>query len=87
MTNPNKTKAIVQIGFTNYVLDVDKAVALTELLTDCEIYEEKWRKQEEGGPTYHVYPQDSEKGMLTLKVIPKTFYNMAKMAGKPEDKN
>ena len=77
-------KAIMQIGFTHYVMDIDKAVTLASLLADSEVYEEKWRKGEDGGPTHHVYSQDSDKGLLTMKIVPDTFYNIAKMAGKPQ---
>jgi hypothetical protein len=77
-------KAIVQVGYTNFLLDTPKALALLELLAEAELYEEKWRKQEEGGTTYHIYPQDTNEGIRHLKVIPQAFYQMARMAGKPE---
>lgn len=77
-------KAIVQVGYTQFVLDTQKALALLELLAEAEVYEEKWRKQEDGGTTHHVYPQDTNDGIRQLKVVPTAFYHMAKMAGKPE---
>jgi hypothetical protein len=77
------TKAIVQIGYTNYVLDANKAVELAALLAECEVFEEKWRKTEEGGPTFHVYPQEHT-NLVTLKLMSKPLYNMAKLAGKPQ---
>jgi len=77
-------KAIVQVGYTQFLLDTQKALTLLELLAEAELYEEKWRKKEEGGTTYHVYSQDSNEGIRQLKVIPMAFYYMAKMAGKPE---
>jgi len=77
-------KAIVQVGYTQFLLDTQKALTLLELLAEAELYEEKWRKKEEGGTTYHVYSQDSNEGIRQLKVIPMAFYHMAKMAGKPE---
>lgn len=78
----NKTKATVQLGYAQYVLDIDKAITLLELLAQAEIYEEKWHKQEDGGTTYHIFDQEQE-GVRQLKVLPTTFYNMAKLAGKP----
>jgi hypothetical protein len=45
-------KAIVQIGYNNYVLDTEKALKLLSLLEEAERYEHKWRKEEEGG--YYV---------------------------------
>lgn len=80
-------KALVRVGYTTYVIDTQKALALLELLADAELYEEKWRKQEEGGTTFHIFPQESNEGIRELKVIPTAFYHMAKMAGKPERGN
>lgn len=77
-------KAIIRVGYTEFVLDTQKALALLELLAEAEIYEEKWRSKEDGGATYHVYPQDTNDGLRQLKVVPTAFYHMAKMAGKPE---
>jgi hypothetical protein len=77
-------KAIIRVGYNNFVLDTQKALALLELLADAEIYEERWRNREDGGTTYHVYPQESDHGVRELKVVPTAFYHMAKMAGKPE---
>lgn len=77
-------KAIVKIGYTDFVLDTAKALTMLELLADAEIYEEKWHKKEDGGTTFHVYPQDTNEGLRQLRVIPTAFYHMAKMAGRPE---
>jgi hypothetical protein len=76
-------KAIVKVGYTQFVLDTSKALALLELLAEAEIYEEKWRDQKQGGTTYHVYPQDTYDGVRQLQIVPTAFYHMAKMAGKP----
>jgi hypothetical protein len=80
-------KALVRVGYTTYVIDTQKALALLELLADAELYEEKWRKKEEGGTTFHIFPQDSNEGIREFKVLPMAFYHMAKMAGKPERGN
>lgn len=77
-------KAAVRIGYTEFVLDTQKALTLLELLSEAEIYEEKWHKAEDGGSTYHVYPQDNADGLRQLKIIPHAFYQIAKMAGRPE---
>lgn len=77
-------KAIIKVGYSQFVMDTPKALALLELLADAEIYEEKWRTQENGGTTHHVYPQDTHDGVRQLQVVPTAFYHMAKMAGKPE---
>ena len=77
-------KATVRVGYTEFILDTQKALTLLELLSEAEIYEEKWRKSDEGGPTYHVYPQDNVDAIRQLKIIPHAFYQIAKMAGRPE---
>jgi hypothetical protein len=41
-------KAIVQIGYNNYVLDTDKALKLLSLLEEAERYEHKWRNEKRG---------------------------------------
>jgi len=79
------TKVIVSMSWNcEYVMDADKALTLLELLKDAEIYKEQYRKAEEGGTLYHIYAQDKE--ICTMKVLSKNFYNLAKLAGKPEEK-
>jgi len=77
-------KALIQFGFSSYVLDAQAALKLTGLLAEAEIYEEKWRKLEDGGVTHHIYPQDNSESMRIIKIMPNALYQMAKMAGKPE---
>lgn len=77
-------KALVQLGYGSFVMDAQSALKLTELLAEAELYEEKWRKSEEGGTTYHVYPQDTADSMRIIKIMPNALYQVAKMAGKPE---
>lgn len=77
-------KALIQFGYSSYVLDAQAALKLTELLADAEIYEERWQRPEEGGTTHHVYPQDNSESMRIIKIMPNALYQMAKMAGKPE---
>lgn len=76
-------KAIVSVGYNQYVLDVDKAVQLIELLDEAELYEDQWAKDQ---THYHIYPQDARDLVRSLKIIPAAFYRVAKMAGKPENK-
>lgn len=77
-------KAAVRVGYTDFVLDTQKALTLLELLSEAEIYEEVWRKSDEGGSTHHIYPQDKSGDMRQMKIIPHAFYQIAKMAGRPE---
>jgi predicted DNA-binding ArsR family transcriptional regulator len=75
---------VIEFGWNNkFVLKTSDAVKLLELLEKAEMYEDKWRKAEEGGTTYHVYPLEPEK-VPSLKLISDDLYRMAKLAGKPE---
>lgn len=79
-------KAIIQIGYNNYVLDTEKAIKILSLLEEAERYEHKWRKAEEGGSTYHVWDgnESPADGLREMKLMPEQLYRMAKMAGKPD---
>ena len=79
------TKVIVSMGWNcEYVMDADKALTMLELLKDAEIYKEQYRSADKGGTNYHIYAQDKE--ICNMKVLSKNFYNLAKLAGKPEEK-
>lgn len=73
------TKAIVSLGYTNYILDLKDAVAVAEMLSGAEQYEEKYISN--GDNTHHIYP--ATKLLGTIKLISDDFYRMAKLAGPP----
>ena len=79
------SKAILNIGYMKYVMDVDKAIRIMDMLGGVEEYEEKWHKPEEGGTTYHVFNANTDR--LRVTIMPDALYRMAKMAGKPESGN
>ena len=79
------SKVIVSIGWNNeYVMDADKALTLLDLLKDAEKYQEVYKGKELGGSTFHIFKQDKE--LCNLRVLSGNFYNLAKLAGKPEEK-
>ena len=79
------SKVVVSLGWNNeYVLDADKALTLLDLLKDAEVYKEQYRQIDKGGTSYHIFQQ--EKDVCTMRVLSKNFYNLAKLAGKPEEK-
>lgn len=78
------SKMVVEISHTGYVLDSKDAVHLVELISKAEIYREKWQAKEQGGTTYHIYPQDREASRLTLKFLTDDEVKVMRMAGKPE---
>ena len=71
---------IVELGYTKYVMSNSDAVLIADILEKAELYEQKWRKEEDGGTTYHVYDNDKQ---FTLTTITNSLYSMAKLAGKP----
>lgn len=79
------SKAIVRVGYEDYIVDADKALAIVEALADAERYDMKYRREEGGVPahhTHHVYDVDTDK-KFDVQVISNKFYLMCKMAGKP----
>jgi len=82
-------KCVVAIGYKNFVLDADKGVQLLDLLASAEVYEEKWHSETKNN-TYHVFDNEglaSSSGVsMELKVLSNSFYQMAKLAGKPSNK-
>jgi len=79
-----KCMVIIDLGWTGkFVLSKEDALKFIGVLERAEKYEEKWRKDEDGGTTHHVYPLTD---MPTMKIMPETLYQLAKLAGKPEDK-
>ena len=80
------SKLCVTIGYKKYVLDVDDAVKFTELLSNAEMYEEVSHKASEGGgTTHHVYDVGIAEG-FSMHLISESLYQMAKLAGKPENR-
>ena len=71
---------IVELGYTKYVMSNKDAVTIADILEKAELYEQKWRKEEDGGTTYHVYDNDKQ---FTLTSLTNSLYSMAKLAGKP----
>ncbi len=79
----DKVKAIVQVGYNHYVMNTQQALTMLELLANAEIYESKYRGAGADN-THHIYPLDTHRAITEFRVIPTAFYQMAKLAGKPE---
>jgi hypothetical protein len=78
-------KAIIQMGYTKYVVAAEDALKIMDIITGAERFEAKWHKEEEGGTTYHVWDNDTT-ALESLEIIPDNLYRMAKLAGKHVDK-
>jgi len=74
--------ATVNVGYRQYVMPVDDAVALAKAIASAEIYDTKYRPKEEGGTTHHVYPQEQQ-ALPAVQLMSYEAYRMAKLAGKP----
>jgi hypothetical protein len=81
---------VVDIGYRKMVMTKEQAMMLIECLEHAEVYETKYwgeEKRKELGMTetytYHVYPNDNNFGM---SIISEAHYQMAKLAGKPQEK-
>lgn len=82
------SKVIVNLGYRSIVVDIEKAIALAELMQDAEMYQSKYHSAADGNPsynTYHVYPAEPDSG-FTMQMITNESYNLYKLAGKPEER-
>lgn len=75
--------AIIKLGHMSIVLTPERAMALAEAISDSEIYEYSYARDENGEAvkTQHIYPNDFEG--VDVEVISDTQYKMYKLAGKP----
>jgi len=79
-------KVKIRIGYTDYVMDLDKAIHVIEALAGAELYEAKFKPKAEGGTTHWIYPQDAvtdNNAETHITILNPGFYNLAKLAGKP----
>ena len=81
---------VVDLGWNKFIMAKEKAMLLVECLESAEKYEERWwsddKRKEKGMDstyTYHVYPNEAS---FSMKIISDTHYQMARLAGKPQEK-
>ena len=80
------TKAIIRVGYEQYVMDAEDALKMHEILAKAERHKRDYRSRDEGGPLHYVWAQDSEDEARNFEIMPDNLYRMAKLAGKPEGK-
>lgn len=78
------SKAIIQCGYEKYIVSSKDAMTILTIIAKAEVYKDAWHKEEEGGTTHHVYDQDCV--MSPVTIMPEALYQMAKLAGKPQEK-
>jgi hypothetical protein len=82
ITNVRRSEMmIVSLGYAHYVMPTKDAVHILEILEKAERYVNKYQANAES--THHVWPSDT---VFEAKMIGNDLYNMAKLAGKPEEK-
>lgn len=77
-------KAVIQIGYDNYILDAKDAITIMEILDKAEVWQEKYQSHADGGTLYFAYSACDAESIRNIKIVPDTLYKMAKLAGKPE---
>lgn len=80
-----KAKIIISLGYRKFVLDLEKATKVIDLLSDAEMYESKYHGSADGNPSYnthHVYANE-DTNQIGLELMPEAMYALAKLAGKP----
>jgi hypothetical protein len=75
-------KAIIQIGYTDYIMDVAGAIKLSEVLASAERYKSKGY-----GDTaaYFVWSEPDKHTHQQLTLVSDDIYRMARLAGKPTE--
>jgi hypothetical protein len=79
------TKAIVQVGYKNYIMTLPQAIQFAEMLSNIERYEAKYTSggdKPTSGYTYHIF-EEEEEPITEIKLITDHHYRVAKAAGKP----
>jgi hypothetical protein len=74
-------KAIVRVGYTDYVMDIKDAVAVGEMFAKAERYEHKYHTGNQT-TSHHVF-DNTDQELMTVRLISDDFYRMAKLANRP----
>lgn len=75
-------KAIVRIGYDEYVMDIDKAITLLDSLAGAERYERVYHGDSKKH-THHVWDENPDECIREMKIIPENILRVARLAGKP----
>ena len=81
----DNARAVLQFR-GEYVIPVEKAVKILELLSDAEIYERKWNSGKDGTSssyTHHIY--SPKEGIMSFNLMTNGTYAMFKAAGSPNE--
>lgn len=81
-------KALIRVGYTSYVMDVDQALIVAQAIADAEQYERVYVPSEKSGTgnshyAHYIWEQEGQDGNISLEVLAESVYRIAKLAGKP----
>jgi len=83
-------KAIITLGYTDYVIEVEDAFRIADIMGKAELYKADWSSE---GTAHYIYPyaerdENHTWGLPveTIKLISDEQYRLAKLAGKPPKK-
>ena len=78
------TKVIMNIGYNEYVVDIQDAATVMELMAKAEKYKAKYISGN-NDYTHHVWTEDGSNPITFIKPISENLYRTAKLAGEPKD--
>lgn len=76
------TKAVIRLGYTDYVVELEEAVAITNALANAEEFQQVGYGDDRA---YYIW-REPKADRVTIQVINDELYRVASMAGKPENK-
>ena len=81
------SKALIRVGYNDYVMDISDAVTLMEIMSKAENYKVKHDYNAKPQTTaYYVWEQEpTSRDSVTITLMPDAVYRVAKMAGKPQE--
>ena len=81
------SKALVSIGYVDYVLDISDAVTLMQIMSKAELYKAVTNYNAKPNTTaYYIWEQEpTHKANVVAQLLPDAVYRVAKLAGKPQE--
>jgi hypothetical protein len=81
------SKAVIRVGYNDYVMDISDAVTVMEIMGKAEHYKTKHDYNAKPTATaYYIWEQEPHnKDSVTISLMPDAVYRVAKLAGKPQD--
>jgi hypothetical protein len=81
-------KAVINMGYNEYIMDLPDAITVLELLDKAERYKSKYNSRTDDRASftsYHVYAQEDEAALRNITLLSADAYRKAKLLGKPDD--